>query len=80
MVDRAGIIWDSVVEEVWKYIGGSREVWEGQGRSSGKGRHKGKASAKKQGAIGETIRDERGIKRRDRNENVFALPNGSRKR
>ena len=34
--------------------------------------------AKKQGEIGETVRDMRGIKRRDKNENVLAWPNGLR--
>ena len=37
---------------------------------------RGKATAKKRGEIGETLRDIRGIKGRDRNENVFARPYG----
>ena len=39
---------------------------------------KGKASAKKQGEGGGTLRDRRRVKRRNRNENVFARPNGLR--
>ena len=41
-------------------------------------RKKGKASAKKQGGIGETLRALRGVERRIMNENVFARPNGLR--
>ena len=77
----AGIRWDSVVEKVWKDIRKPRddvrrEVWEVQGRSRRRDRKKRKASAKKQGEIGETLEKTRGIKRRDRNENVVARPNG----
>ena len=41
-------------------------------------RNKDKTSAKKQGERGGTLRDLRGVKRRNRNENVFARPNGLR--
>ena len=47
-------------------------------RSRTKDRKKGNASAKKQGERGGTLRDLRGAKRRNRNENVFARPNGLR--
>ena len=60
---RAGIRWDSVVEKVWKDVGGnqkeimsSREAWKVQGRRRKKDRNRGKANAKKQGEIGETFR------------------------
>ena len=49
-----------------------------QDRSEGKDRNKEKASAKKQGERGGTLRDSRGVTRRNRNENVFARPNGLR--
>ena len=55
--------------------------WQVQVRSRREDRNKGKkgkASAKKRGEIGDTVRDIRGIKRRDRNENVFARANGLR--
>ena len=55
-----------------------REVWEVQGRNRRKDRKKGKASAKKQGGIGETRRDVRGIEGSNRNENVFVRPNALR--
>ena len=63
---RAGIRWDtsSVVEKVWRDVGGNQEEvmsaekfgrykTEVEGRTD---RKKGKASAKKQGEIGETLR------------------------
>ena len=46
-----------------------------QHRGKRKDRNKGKASAQKQGEGGGTLRDLRGVKRRNRNENVFARPN-----
>ena len=49
-----------------------------QDRSKRKDRSKGKASAKKQGERGGTLTDLRGVKRRNRNENVFARPIGLR--
>ena len=55
-----------------------REVWEVQGRRRRRDRKMGKASAKKQGEIGGARRDVRGVELRDRNENVFARPNGLR--
>ena len=64
---RAGIRWGSVVDKVWKDIGGNqgrhyvrREVWEVQDRTGRKGRNKGRASAQKQSEIGETLEDTRG--------------------
>ena len=56
----------------------SAEKWEVQGSSRRKDIKKGKTSAEKKGEIGETPRGIRGIKRRDRNEKVFARPNGLR--
>ena len=50
------------------------KVWEVQDRSRRKDRREGKSSAKTRGEI----RDIRGVKRSDRNENVFARPNGLR--
>ena len=72
---RAGIRWDSVVENVWKDTGGNQEEilsiekFEAvQGRSGKRNdRNKGKASAKKQGERGGTLRDLREAKRRNRN-------------
>ena len=55
-----------------------RKVCGVQDRSKRKGRNKGKVSAKKQGERGGTLRDLREVKRRNRNENVFARPNGLR--
>ena len=52
-----------------------REV-EVQDRSKRKDRNKGKASAKTHGERGGTLRDIRRVRRRHRNENVFARPNG----
>ena len=49
-----------------------------QDSSKRKDRNKGKAGAMKQGERGGTLRDLRGVKRRNRNENVFARPNGLR--
>ena len=50
-----------------------------QDRSERKDRHKGKASAKKQGEGGGTRRDIRRVKRiSDWNENVIPRPNGTR--
>ena len=83
---RAGIRWDSVVEKAWKDIGGNQEEilqlsidkfgwYETEAKEK---RNKGKASAKKQGERGGTLGDLRGVKRRNRNENVFARPNGLR--
>ena len=56
-----------------------REVWEIQDTSRRKDRKKGKASAKKQGEIGETLEDIRGIEKRNRNENVLHDPMDSAK-
>ena len=82
--ERAGIKCDSVVKKALKYIGGNQEdmmpaeVWEVQGRSRRNDREKGKAGAEKQGEIGDTLGDIRGIRRRDRNVNALARPNGLR--
>ena len=77
---RAGIRWDSVVEKVWKDVGGNQEeilsIEKFQDRR--KDRNTGKASAKKQGERGGTLKRFTGVKRRNRNENVFARPNGLR--
>ena len=54
-----------------------RKVCGVQDRSKRKDRNKGKASAKKHGEGGGT-RYSREVKRRNRNENVFARPNGLR--
>ena len=84
---RAGIRWDSVVEKVWKDIGGNQEEilqlsidnfggYETEVKE--KDRNKGKASAKKQGDRGRTLKYVRRVKRRYRNENVLARPKGLR--
>ena len=71
------------MEKVWKEIGGTkkntvhRKVCGVHDRSTSKDRNKGKASAKKHGEGGGT-RYSREVKRRNRNENVFARPNGLR--
>ena len=49
-----------------------------QDSSKRKDRNKGKAGAMKQGERGGTLRDLRGVKRRNRNENVLTRPNGLR--
>ena len=55
---RAGIRWDSVVEKVWKDVGGNQEeilsIEKFQDRR--KDRNTGKASAKKQGERGGTLK------------------------
>ena len=55
-----------------------RKVCGVQDRSKRKDINKGKASAKKQGERGGTLRDLREVKRINGNENVFARPNGLR--
>ena len=55
-----------------------REVCGVQSRIKRKDRNKSKASAKKQCDGGGTHRDLRGVKRRSRNKNVSARPNGLR--
>ena len=55
-----------------------REVCGIQEIKKRKDRNKGQASAKKQGEGGGTLRDLRGIRRRNRNQNVFARPYGLR--
>ena len=77
---RAGTRWDSAVEKGWKDIGGNPEEmlsikkFGAQDRSKRKDRNEGKVSAKKQGERGGTLinRDKRQVKRRRRNEIVFA--------
>ena len=81
---RAGIWWDSVVEKLWKDIGGNEE----EATSAGKvGKYKAEveerierreASATKQGGIGQILGDIWGIEGRNRNENVLARANGLR--
>ena len=56
------------------------EVCGVQDRSKTKCSNKGKASAKTQGERGRTLRDLRGVKRRNRNENVSARPKGLREK
>ena len=81
---RAGTRWDSAVEKGWKDIGGNPEEmlsikkFGAQDRSKRKDRNEGKVSAKKQGERGGTLKRFTGVKRRNRNENVFARPNGLR--
>ena len=53
-----------------------REVCGLQDRSKRKDRNEGKTSAKKQGERGGRLGGLRGVKRRNRNENVFARPSG----
>ena len=80
----AGIRWDSVDKKVWNNIGGNREEILSREKFAGFKtavkdsicRNKGKASAKKQGEIGGTLRDLRGVKKRNNNINVFERPNG----
>ena len=55
-----------------------REIWKVQDRSRRKDREEGQAGDKEQGGLGEALKDTRGIKRRDGNENLFARPNGLR--
>ena len=80
---RAGIRWDSVVEKIWKDIGGNQEEMMsaekfGRYKTEGEARIERKASAKKQGGLGETLGDIRGTTRMERNENVFARRTGLR--
>ena len=84
---RAGRRWDRVVWKVWKDTRGKQEDIKSAEEF---GRYKAelekiiesreRLGAKKQGEIGETLGDIRGIKQRDRNENVFARPNGLREK
>ena len=53
-----------------------REVCGVQDSGERKDRNKGQDNAKKQGEGGGALRDVRGVKRRNRNENVSARPNG----
>ena len=82
----AGIKWDrSVVEKVWKDIGGNKKKILSIEKCGG-----GKTEAKERIEIRERLavrnkvkeeehsRDFREVKRRNRNENVFARPNGRR--
>ena len=55
-----------------------REICGVQDRNKRNYRDKGKASAKKLSEGGRTLRDLRGVKRRNGNENVFARLNGLR--
>ena len=83
---RAGIMWDSVVEKIWKDIGGNPEYLMSAGRF---GRYKAEAEERieirerpalrnKVESKKKTLGDIRGIERRNRKENVFARPNGLR--
>ena len=80
---RAGTRWDSVVEKVWKDLGGNQEeilsIEEFGGfktKVNERIETQSKASAKKQAEKGGT--PTRRVERRYRNENVFARPNGLR--
>ena len=80
---RAGTRWDSVVEKVWKDLGGNQEeilsIEEFGGfktKVNERIETQSKASAKKQAEKGGT--PTRRVERRCRNENVFARPNGLR--
>lgn len=57
-----------------------RDVWEVHGRRLivKKGRNKRKASPKKQDGFEETVRDIRGVDRKNMIENAYARPNGRR--
>ena len=81
----AGIRWDSVVDKAWKDIGENQgdmlsieKFAEYKTEVKEKDRNKGKASAKKQGDRGRTLKYVRRVKRRYRNENVLARPKGLR--
>ena len=83
---RAGIRWDSVVEKVWKDIGGHQEEMLSIEKFAGyKTEVKENIKIRERLALRnkvkeeEHLRDLRGVKRRNRNENVFARPNGLRK-
>ena len=78
--------WDSVVEKVWKEIGGNQEEilfiekfgeykTEGKERTETRERLRTRRNKVKEE---EHLRDLRGVKRRNRNENVFARPSGLR--
>ena len=79
---------DTVHREICGVQDRSKRTYRNKGKASAKKLgerggtrrylNKGKASAKKQGERGGTLRDLRGAKRRNRNENVFARPNGLR--
>ena len=82
---RAGMRWDSVVDKVWKDIGGNqeeillsiREVWGGYKTEVRE--VKATRSSKKQGQGGGTLLDIcGGFKSRNQDEGVFARPNGLR--
>ena len=83
----AGTRWDSLVEKVWKDIGGnleeiplSIEKFAGY-KTEVKERIEIRtrlALRKKQGEGGGTLTDLRAVKSRNRNQNAFARPNGLR--
>ena len=81
---RAGIRWDSSRESTKGYRRKPRrdtvhrEVYGVQERNERKDRNMERPSTKKQRERGGTLRDLREVKRRNRNENVFARPNGLR--
>ena len=55
-------------------------VWGYKTEAKRKDRNEGQASAKKQGERGGTLRYIRLVKRKETNENVFARPNGLRRK
>ena len=82
---RAGMRWDGVVEGVWKDIGGNQEEIPSIEKFAGyKTEVKERIEIRDRLALrnkvkeAEHLRDLRGVKRRNRNENVFARPNGLR--
>ena len=86
---RAGIRWDSVVEKVWKGTGGNKEEVMSVEKF---GRYKAEAEERIERRERLALRDNvkpdkhlpnrniRGFKRRRRNENVFARPDGLREK
>ena len=68
---RAGLRWDSVVEKIWKDMGGNQQEILFTEKFGG---YRSEVKATREGTLG----DIRAVMRRDRNENVFARPNGLR--
>ena len=82
----AGIRWDSVVEKVWKHIGGNQEEILSTEKFGGyRTEVKEKIETRERLALRKKVKEEqhlrdiRWLKRRFRDENVFARPNGLRK-
>ena len=84
---RAGMRWDSVVEKVWKdilIVGNQEDILSIEKFAGYKTEVKERVEIREKLALRnkvkeeEHLRDLRGVKRRNRNENVFARPNGLR--